>query len=178
MDKTIIIKNIEEINPYIESLRQSAEESMFKLDEISSHSDPLEFLSRIKFEQVGFDPLDTQRPLNFIEQLNQTFTYLASFMAVKLLFKWHVGLTELTLNLGTKSGTDIESSFDGGIAAEVFSAVKPNNNSKLRKDLKKISAFKAFHKYVFFLCPDYEEGPYSNPLENDVLVWSLGYNWW
>lgn len=174
MRKQITLQNAEEIENYIEDLRISAEEAQLELDKISGYSDPLEFLRKIKFEQVGYDPLDTQRQLNFIEQLNQTFTYLASFKAASILFERHPGLASLTLNLGTKFGSDIESDFDGGIAAEVFAAVNPKNNNKLQKDIKKVSALNAVHKYVFFLCPDIEEGPYQNQLENEVVVWSLG----
>lgn len=174
MSKRIILQNADETENYIEHLQLSAEEAQFKLDEISSYSAPIEFLRKIKFEQVGYDPLDTQRPLNFIEQLNQTFTYLASFRAAIILFNRHPGLDSLTLNLGTNSGSDIESDFDGGIAAEVFAAVKPDNNNKLKNDIVKVSAINAEHKYVFFLCPDCEEGVYRNPLENEVVVWSLG----
>ncbi len=174
MSKQITVCNSEEIENYIESLRLSAEESQIKLDEISSYSDPLEFLRKVKFEQIGCDPLDNNRSLNFIEQTNQTFTYLASFKAAGILFEKHPGLDELILNLGTQSGSDIESSFDGGIAAEVFATVDPRNNRKLEKDIKKVSAVSAEHKYVFFMCPNCDEGFYNNPFENDVIVWALG----
>lgn len=174
MSKRIVLKNKEEIERHIESLRLSAEESQFKIDEISSHSNPLEFLRQIKFEKLGFDPLDAERPLNFIEQVNQTFTYFASFKAAGYLFDRHKGIDSLTLNLGTRSGSDIESSFDGGIAAEVFAAVHPNNNKKLQKDIEKVSLVEAQYKYVFFICPDIEEGQYFVNHGNGVVVWSLG----
>lgn len=174
MSKRIIIHDIEEIENHIENLRSSSEEVQIRLDEISSYSDPIDLLRKIKFEQIGCDPLDSQRPLNIIEQVNQTFTYLASFKAAKLLFERHSGLKSLTLNLGTTSGSDLESEFDGGIAAEVFAAVNPNNNKKLQKDIDKVSKINAEHKYVFFLCPEVEEGHYQYQSESDVVVWSLG----
>ena len=40
--------------------------------------DPMEALRAMKFERIGFNPLDGT-PLNLIEQLNQTFHDLASF---------------------------------------------------------------------------------------------------
>jgi len=174
MGKQIILKNIKQIDGYIEDLRLSAEEAIFRLDDISSHNGPLEFLNEIKFEKIGCDPLDRERPLNFIEQVNQTFTYLASFRASKFLFEQHQNLNSLTLNLGTKSGLDIFSEYDGRIAAEVFAAVNPNNNNKLQKDIEKVSDTTARHKYVFFMCPDFEEGIYPDLMENDVIIWSLG----
>ena len=174
MSKRIVLKNKEEAERHIEYLRLSAEESQFKIDEISSYSNPLEFLRQIKFEKIGFDPLDAERPLNFIEQVNQTFTYFASFKAADYLFDRHKGIDSLILNLGTRSGSDIESIFDGGIAAEVFAAVHPNNNKKLQKDIQKVSLVEAKYKYVFFICPDIEEGPYFVNHGNGVVVWSLG----
>ena len=174
MSKQIILQKSKQIDGYIEDLRLSAEEAAFKLNDISSYNGSLEFLNEIKFEKIGCDPLDRERPLNFIEQVNQTFTYFASFRASKFLFKQHQNLNSLTLNLGTKSGLDIFSEYDGGIAAEVFAAVNPKNNNKLQKDIEKVSATKAKHKYVFFMCPDFEEGLYPDLIGNDVIIWSLG----
>ncbi|SLM29188.1 hypothetical protein MTBBW1_1720005 [Desulfamplus magnetovallimortis] len=118
--------------------------------------------------------MDSSRPLNLIEQINQTFTYLASFLGAKILFNKHSGLENINLNLGTQSGSDIESNFDGGIAAEVFSSVSPSNNNKLSNDIKKVGKIEDRHKYVFFLCPDIKEGIYTNPFGNEVYVYSLG----
>jgi len=149
MKKQITLQKIEDIDAYIEDLQSSAEEAQLKLAEISDYAAPLELLYRIKFEQIGCDPFNPQRSLNLIEQVNQTFTYLASFKAAKLLFSWHSGLNSLKMNLGTQSGTDIESDYDGGISAEVFAAVTPASNDKLKKDIEKVSKSQARHKYVF-----------------------------
>lgn len=171
----LTIRSVEEIENYIEDLRISAEEAQLKLSEISGYAEPLELLFRIKFEKIGFDPLNQQRSLNLIEQINQTFTYLASFKAAALLFSWHPGIDLLNLNLGTRAGTDIESDYDGGIAAEIFAAVTPKNNKKLTKDIEKVSKQKATHKYVFFMSPDHDEGLYKgNESVNGIKVWSLG----
>jgi hypothetical protein len=151
MSKQITLHNKEDIEKKIEELRLSAEKSQLYLDKICGYSDPLELLKKFKFEKIGHDPLNIQRPLNFIEQLNQTFTYLASFKAASILFEMHPGLTSMTLNLGTRAGSDIESDFDGGIAAEVFAAVNPKSNNKLKKDIQKVSSVNVKHKYVF-LC--------------------------
>jgi len=53
------------------------------------------------------------------------------------------------VNFGTKSGTDILST-DGSVAAEVFAAVKYDNNNKLKKDINRVAELPAEHKYVFF----------------------------
>lgn len=175
MNNRITLQNIEDIDAYIEDLRSSAEDAQLKLAEISEYAAPLELFYKIKFEQIGFDPLNQQRSLNLIEQVNQTFTYLASFKAAKMLFSWHPGLNSLNMNLGTQSGTDIESDYGGGISAEVFAAVTPGNNNKLMKDIEKVSKSQAAYKYVFFMCPDCDEGPYLKcKAPKGIKVWSLG----
>ncbi len=166
---------VQDADAYIDDLRVSAEEAQLKLAEILEYADPLDFLYRIKFEGIGCDPFNSQRSLNLIEQVNQTFTYLASFKAAKTLFSWHSGLTSLRMNLGTQSGTDIESDYNGGISAEVFAAVSPASNDKLKKDIKKVSKSQARHKYVFFMCPNCDEGQYLKcKVPKEIKVWSLG----
>ena len=175
MSKQITLRSAEDIKNYIEDLRISAEEAQLQLSDISGYAEPLELLYRIKFEKICFDPLNQQRSLNLIEQVNQTFTYLASFRAASLLFSWHPALDSLTLNLGARSGTDIESNYDGGIAAEVFAAVTPQNNKKLIKDIEKVTKVKAVHKYVFFMCSDIDKGQYFEcKAPKGIEVWSLG----
>lgn len=60
----------------------------------------------------------------------------------------HPELKSLTINLGTQSGPDL-------VSTEMFSSVFPRNNSKLRRDTKRVFAINAAHKYVFFLCPGF-----------------------
>ena len=116
----------------------------------------------MKFDRIGCDPLDSKRDLNLVEQINQTFTYLASFLAAEYLIKQYPNAGPLTLNLGTSKGLDIESSGCGGIGAEVFAAVHPRNNNKLLIDCGKISKRLIAHKYVFFMCPGFTAGPQKN----------------
>jgi len=175
MSRQITLRSAENIQSCIQDLRISAEKAQLQLSQISGDADPLELLYRIKFEKIGFDPLNQQRSLNLIEQINQTFTYLASFRAASLLFSWHPALDSLTLNLGARSGTDIESNHDGGIAAEIFAAVTPKNNNKIIKDIEKVTGVTAVHKYVFFMCPDIDEGQYFEcKAPEGIEVWSLG----
>lgn len=164
-----------DIREHLEALRASAEQTQNKLAELADAKDALEFLYQLKFNPVGCDPLSQSRELNVIEQLNQTFTYLASFNGAEFLFSRHPTVQILMLNLGTAAGSDIETPEDGGIAAEVFAAVTPRNNGKLTKDVKKVSRAKATHRYVLFMSPECEAGRYpvaSNP--EGVIVWSLG----
>lgn len=176
MSKKISISK-SDIESYRESLLASAEHTQIQIAELAGTETPLEFLSQLKFQAIGCDPLDVSRPLNLIEQLNQTFTYLASFEGAELLFKLHPKVQSLTLNLGTTAGSDIETSEDGGIAAEVFASVTPRNNRKLENDIKKVSTANAKHRYVLFMSPEHEAGPHQGTTKTaGVIVWSLGCN--
>lgn len=129
----------------------------------------------MKFEPLGHDPLDGSRRLNLIEQLNQTFTYLAALRAAEKLFQLHPEAASFVLNLGNVSGWDIESPDDGGIVAEVFAAVTPTNNQKLTADVKKLLSAHHTHRYVFYMCPGIPPGPVQHKLAGEhIRVWSLG----
>ena len=175
MRKKITLRSIKDARTRKAALAVSADQTKSRLMTLLERMEPMELLKEIKFGKAGFDPLDADRDLNLIEQLNQTFTYLASFDAAIHVFREHPEITQLTLNLGTQSGSDIESDAAGGIAAEVFAAVTPTNNEKLKKDLAKVSKTNVKHKYVFFACPGYGTGPQSrDPEFPDVQIISLG----
>jgi hypothetical protein len=158
-----------------ELLLASAEQTQIQMAELAGVEDPIQFLFRLKFEEVGCDPLNCSRPLNLIEQLNQTFTYLASFSGAEFLFERHPEVKRLDLNLGTSGGSDIETTEGEGIAAEVFAAVTPRNNGKLAADINKVSKSSAKYRYVLFMSPKHEAGPYKCKLNDPrVIVWSLG----
>lgn len=164
-----------DIGDHRESLRISAEQTQIQIAELAGTESPFEFLFRLKFQAIGCDPLNLSRRLNLIEQLNQTFTYLASFNGAEFLFRQHPKVQRFTLNLGTSAGSDIETPEGGGIAAEVFAAVTPRNNRKLANDIEKISTAKAKHRYVLFMSPEHEAGPYQGAQNAaGVIVWSLG----
>ena len=153
--------------------RLSASTALSRLTALEN-SDALAALWQMKTGALGCDPLDAETPLNLIEQLNQTFTYIASARAAKILLVKHPELAPFKLNLGTSPGPDIESSLGGGLSAEVFAAVTPGNNQKLRRDIQKVYESNAEVKYVFFMCPGYDAG-HQHGLDRDgVTVWSLG----
>jgi hypothetical protein len=74
------------------------------------------------------------------------------------LIELHPDAGGFRLALGTSSGRDIESVVPDMVAAEVFSATHPNSNQKLKKDLARLSADPARHRYVFFAAPGYVAG--------------------
>lgn len=117
----------------------------------------LALLKSLRFELVGHDPL-TGEPLNVVEQLNQTFTILVTLRAVERLIELHPDAGGFRLALGTSSGRDIESVTPDLVAAEVFSATHPSSNQKLKKDIARLDADPARHRYVFFAAPGYVVG--------------------
>ena len=173
MTKQIVLHSFTEAEEYVQTIYAAADKVALSIVEQSGQRNGIKLLELMKFQQIGFDPLNLERRLNLVEQLNQTFTYLVSFAAAELLFSWHPGLSELQLNLGTSPGSDLKSIEFGGIAAEVFAATSPNSNNKLQKDMAKVRYETAAHKYVFFNCPLVPAGEYSAPNQHEVKLWSL-----
>ena len=176
MAKQLTIHRTEDIQSRISALRESAVATCQALSDLLQGSDALRALALMKFELVGHDPLDPSSRLNLTEQLNQTFTYLASFKGAEFIFKRHPKVKYLKLNLGTAPGSDIDTPEDGGVVAEVFAAVHPDNNRKLNSDIEKVRAAKKEirHRYVLFISPAYPEGEQHRRSKNQVVVWSLG----
>ena len=151
----MIVGDPAELDALEHRVTSAAGEAVGRLTRLSKA--PLTTLYELKFTQFGRHPLQ-DRDLNLIEQINQTFTYLASFCATRLLFDMVPDLKGVSLNLGTSSGYDIESLEPGRVAAEVFAAVTPKNNNKLAKDVQRIAASDARHRFVFFHAPGYSQG--------------------
>ena len=125
----------------------------------------------MKFERIGFNPLEGT-PLNLIEQLNQTLHDLASFAAASYLLQHFPQCNGLRIAPQFKSGIDISSIAPGLVAAEVFTAVKPTNANKLKKDAERVSEEAAKHRFVFFYSPNDAPAPVENVREQfpDVQI--------
>ena len=139
-----------------------------------SGTDPLEVLHTLKFDAPGYHPVNGQS-LNLVEQLNQTFTVLASLAAARRMLECRPKCG-LCLHLAEEGGRDIHSITEGVVEAEVFASVHPRNNNKLKEDLDRLAESKSTHRYVFFYSPSYTPGRKPN-LERDNLkveVWALG----
>ncbi len=170
--KTRTVSSGAELDALVQAVTVSATTALAQISLLGS--DGLRALWSMKFEPVGCDPLDSESPLNLIEQLNQSFTYIASARATKILISRHPELVPFTLNLGTVGGSDIESKIASGVAAEVFAAVNTSNNRKLASDIAKVAGTAAEFKYVFFMCPGYGEGHQPKLSHSGVEVWSGG----
>lgn len=151
MAKGQVIHSSRELDELENQVIASAKRTVDALRTLLSEAEPVQAFSQMKFEPSGFHPTD-DRSLNLIEQINQTFTYLASVHATRWLLQYHPEAAPFRLNLGTASGTDIES-LDGSIAAETFASVSPRNNRKLDADVDKVGRINATHRYVFYICP-------------------------
>lgn len=106
----------------------------------------------LKFEQIAFDPINPNRPLNLIEHINQLFTVLVSFAAAHHLTSTYTGIGPITLNIGARAGYDIEAQ-KGAIRGECFAAVDPNNNRKLQKDIQRLREATADIKFLYYYSP-------------------------
>ena len=165
--------DIRQLRVEIRQHAQSAREQLNQLD-----CDGMEAFFGLKFEDKGRHPLE-DRPLDFIEQLNQTFTYLVSLAAAEKLMEWFPDCGGLRLHLGATPGWDIESRRPGLIEAETFAAKAPTKNGKLGKDVERLADSSADHRYVFFFAKS-EEGETGRRLDLEekyrtgtIRIWVL-----
>ncbi|MEO4045349.1 hypothetical protein AAFN47_27470 [Hoeflea sp. CAU 1731] len=158
----------------ISKIRVSAAQASAALLDLPD--DPLKALARIKFDPIGWHPIE-QRALNLIEQVNQTFTYLVALKAARLLLEWHPEAEGYRLAPGAhapKQSLDIESLVPGVVGAETFAAVRPENNRKLIGDLTKLASRPERFRYVFFMSPLFPETQRRLEKERDGIgVWSI-----
>lgn len=153
MTKIRSISKPSEIRELRAAILSAADLAVSKLKALLEDASSIGVFKRIRFHKVGCDPLDPSRPLNLVEQLNQTFTYLTTLEAAEWLLARHRRAAPFVLNLGTTGGPDIVSA-DKQVVAEVFAAVRPQNNGKLRKDINKVAKIPATYRYAFFACPN------------------------
>ncbi len=152
----LIVRSHQDLDRLRDAAQQAAEAAQQALQGLVA-GPALEVLYAAKFREIGQHPVSL-KPLNLIEQLNQTFTALVTYAAVEQLTGLHPAVAGWRINLGARPGTDIESidgdSFGVTVAAEVFAAVRPSNNDKLRKDIERVGQTDAANRYVFFHTPE------------------------
>lgn len=173
MASALIVSCPEEADELMSLVRASAARAR---EWISAQSgDPLDMLRRIKFEPVGFHPIE-DRALNFIEQINQTWTFAVAIAAGRQLLKLHPNVGGFRLAPGAHASLelDIMSVEPGEVGAETFAAVTPRNNGKLAADLAKLAGRPERHRYVFFMSPLFPGNTRWPQFEKDgVEVWSI-----
>jgi hypothetical protein len=80
------VQTVADVDHYMDQLRASARRTQ---EWITAQSgDPLDLLLRLKFDAVGGHLIE-DRPLNFIEQINQTWTFAVALAAARQLLAWH-----------------------------------------------------------------------------------------
>ena len=181
------VHSFDDIQEIQEQVRNSARVAREKLRQLQEC--PMEALYDLKFTEYGSHYLKRDATLNLVEQLNQSFTIMVTLAAAKKLFRWFPELKAkgLKLNLGPTGGWDIASIGSNHTRAEVFAAVRPENNDKLREDLQKFkgpTVQNCQNCFVFFHCPNLRPGQ-QHCLEKKYLdlgviskpkvqIWALG----
>ncbi|WP_457663193.1 hypothetical protein [Sinorhizobium medicae] len=141
----------------------------------AQQGDPLDMLRRMKFEPVGFHPIEGYA-LNLVEQINQTWTFAVAVTAARKLLDLHpeAGGFHLAPGAHAARALDIMSVAEGLVGAETCAVVDPRNNGKIEKDIEKLAARPEACKYVFFMCPSYPETARVPRFEREgVQVWSI-----
>lgn len=136
---------------------------------------PLDWLYRLKFDPVGQHPMNGH-PLNVVEQVNQSWSWIAALRAVQQLLRIHprVGGFYVAPDAHMSIPLDIMSFEPGMVGAEVFAAVHPRNNRKLVRDVEKLATRPEAFRYAFFLSPAFPVHARHPQFERDgVQVWSL-----
>jgi hypothetical protein len=102
--------------------------------------DSLDFFRQMKYEAVGFHPIE-DRKINLVEQINQTWTFVAALAGARQLFKLHPNIGGFHLAPGAHASLDLDimSEVEGMVGAEAFAAVTPRNNQKLVGDMTKLA---------------------------------------
>lgn len=131
----------------------------------------------MKFEQVGFHPLE-DRPLNIIEPINQTWTFVVAIAAVRQLLELHPDAGGMLLAPGARASLDLDimSEVKGYVGAENFPAVSLRNNGKLVSDLSKLAQCHERYRCVLFMPPLFLGNERRQKFERDgVEVWSIDF---
>jgi hypothetical protein len=148
----MVVRNVQDVDRYLGLVRDAA--AKIHLWIAAQTGDPLDMLRRMKFETVGFHPIQGH-PLNLVEQINQTWTYVVALAAARHLLEMHPDARGYLLAPGADAAIelDIMSQAPGLVGAETFAAVDPRNNKKLMTDLLKLAARTEEHRYLFFMSP-------------------------
>lgn len=162
-----------DVERYLGLVRASAERAQTWIK--GHEGDPLDLFRHMKFHPVGYHPIE-DRPLNLVEQLNQTWTYAVALIATRKLLELHPDAGGFKVAPGAHMSIplDIMSEREGLVGAETFAATHPSSNGKLVADLTKLATRPEVHRYIFFCSPAFPLAERLPKLErNGVQVWSV-----
>ena len=171
------ITSIKELDQAVLMVRAAGERTVRALrDLLANEGDSFQVLRLLKFSERARAP-GGERPLNLIEQVNQTLTSLARLQAARWVLRHHpeLLLQGLRIQHGPHVGFDMQSVEVGLLAAEVFAASHPARHERLRQDVARLGGSPdVLHRYVFFSCPGFALGRQTE-LETvpGIEVWSL-----
>lgn len=169
----LVVRNIGDVDRYMDQVRGAAGKIQKWM--AAQDGDPLDLLRRMKFETGGFHPI-LGHPLNVIEQINQTWTFVVALCAARHLLDMHPDAGGFKLAPGAHAALDLDimSEAPGLVGAETFAAVDPANNDKLKKDLLKLAARPERHRYLFFMSPRFPGFKRLPQFEQGgIQVWSV-----
>ena len=133
---------------------------------------------RLRFQEFGRHPISDE-PLNAVEQLNESWTFLVALSATRQLLKWHpdAGGFRLAPGAHMAQALDVMSVRQGLVGAETFAAVRGSNNKKLNRDIAKMRDRTERHRYVMFASSDAPDQRTQRLLEKEkesgVQVWRV-----
>lgn len=172
-EKYLVVRSQADVERHLDLIRASAARAQEWV--VAHRGDPLDLLRQLKFHEVGFHPIE-DRQLNFMEQLNQTWTYAVALEAARKLLELHpeAGGFHVAPGAHMSIPLDIMSIEAGVVGAETFAVTKPTSNDKLNKDLRKLASRSELHRYIFFSAPGFGETSRIPRYEREgVQVWSV-----
>jgi hypothetical protein len=173
LDIKCVVRNQNDADYLMSHIRQMAGHTCDHL--ASNGGDPLEFMKQMKFDPIGYHPVDGHR-LNLVEQINQTWTFVAAVSAARLLLRLHPDAGGFRLAPGENDSLrlDVMSEVEGLVGAETCAVVHPRSNRKLERDLTKLAQQPEIYRYAFFMCPLFPGTVRRPEFERDgIQVWSV-----
>lgn len=168
MSDPVTIATIDDARALERRVRASASRACATLSALLSSEPPLEVFRAMKFRRVGFVPTDAERPANLMQQVHQTFAFVAAIRGVEQLLRWHPDHAPYRVDVSAGAEPNIVS-VDGQVVAETLAIISPVNNNKLKSDVDRMRASSARHRYVFYYA---EQG--GDVVEADVRVVAVG----
>lgn len=155
MKKRITITSSAQLRQMKKDVLEQAGKVADQLRTLFADSSPFDALAKLRFQRTVEDEVFNEK-MNFIEYLNQTFTYLVCLYAGQSLKETYPG-KEIIINFGNQPGIDVFTS-DESVACECFAATTVKSNGKLKAEVERLSKMQGYqYKYVFFYTQSAEQ---------------------
>ena len=87
--RRITVAEIGDVQALEARVRAAATSAARALTALLARDEPLAVLHALKFRRIGFQPLHPERAHNLLEQVHQTFAYLAAVRGLEHLLRGH-----------------------------------------------------------------------------------------